>query len=92
MRTNPNGPVTSERLDSLVGKRFHPQTIPKLDLVPTRCPDHLGTGALRSRYKLYQLGPEKLEDIVHSIKVDYLTYKSAADLHNIKPSLVSSIM
>jgi hypothetical protein len=63
-----------------------------LDLVPTRCPDHLGTEALRSRYKLYQLGPEKLEDIVHSIKVDYLTYKSAADLHNIKFSLVSSIM
>jgi hypothetical protein len=33
-----------------------------------------------------------LDDIVHSVKVEKRTYKSAAALHNVKPALVQKIM
>ena len=87
----PNGVVTTERLGTLVKKRFDPrpqQSVPK----QPRLQDHLGPSQLKSRSHLYMLKNNELEHIVKAVKVDYLTYKETADLHNVKPKLVSDII
>ena len=89
---HPDGPVTEKRLDTLVGKRFHTQTQPKPLYGSKISNDHSGPSLLRARKSLCELSPSELEAIVRSVKVDYQTYKGAADLHRVKPALVMEIM
>ena len=74
MRKNPNGAVTEKRLDTLVQKRFHPQTVSKLVGLPKKDKSHLGLHQLRSRKSLNELSTKELEAIIHSVKKDFLNY------------------
>ena len=53
---------------------------------------HIGLHKLRARKSLNELSTNELEAVVQSVKVNFLNYQDAADLHNIKPTLVQSIM
>jgi hypothetical protein len=92
LQRHPNGKVTEKRIDTLVGKRFHAKTKPDSDILDPRCKDHQGPASLYKRKNISQLLPSDLEAIVHSVKVDYQTYESAAAFNNVKFSLVQTIM
>ena len=57
MRLNPNGPVTEKRLDTLVQKRFHPQTESKLLGLPKKNTDHMGIDQVQARKTIHELNP-----------------------------------
>ena len=54
---HPDGPITEKRIDTLVQKRFHAQTQPKLEDLPKTREDNLGVGQLRARKSLCDLNP-----------------------------------
>ena len=56
-RLNPNGPVTEKRLDTLVQKRFHPQTESKLLGLPKKSTDHMGIDQVQARKTIHVLSP-----------------------------------
>jgi hypothetical protein len=88
----PEGAVTDRRIDSLVQKRFHPQSVSKLAGLPKKNRDHIGIDQVRARRTIHELTPQEIDKIVHCVKVDFRSYKDAAAIHCVKPSLVQTIM
>jgi hypothetical protein len=89
---NPNGAVTEKRIDALVQKRFHCQTVAKSSSA-FPIPVHLGGRQyMCSRKSFSMLRCAEMWAIIRSVKDDRLTYKAAADVHGVKPSLVQSLM
>ena len=54
--------------------------------------DDFGLKKKRKFFTMSELSPSCLEDIRHSILVEHLTYKEAADKHMVKPQLINNLM
>ena len=80
--------MTAKRLDVLVQKRFHVKA-PKEKVEHARLRQEYRSQQYQcSRKNLSQLLPQDIEGIIHSVKVDFLSYQEAADKHGVKTSLV----
>ena len=86
-----NGPVQQKRIDTLVQKRDAVDRTFK-EINKTVVKDHCSLPGARKRKSLCDLTPTDIVQILHSVNVDLLSYKQAADLHGVKPALVASVM